>query len=129
MKTIATREKGTPCARTLINASTIVYRKSGIGLLIQFEELTEVGFGGKVLSNQPTRRPKTTTTTNHDDDHEPRRRPHRTTVNGQLSTYVSNGRVEPIVASGYIWVLLEQDKDRIVSKYTRGKIHSKTYPS
>jgi len=31
--------------------------------------------------------------------------------------------------SGYTWILLEQDADRIVSKYTRGKIHSKTYPS
>jgi hypothetical protein len=30
--------------------------------------------------------------------------------------------------SGYIWILLEQDKDRIVSKCTRGKIYSKTYP-
>ena len=38
---------------------------------------------GKVLSNQPN---------------------DGTTDNGQLTTYVSNGRPEPIVASGYIWI-------------------------
>jgi hypothetical protein len=41
---------------------------------------------------------------------------------------LSNGRVRPIAASGYIWIPLEQDKDRIVSKYTRGRIHSKLAP-
>jgi len=46
--------------------------------------------------------------TNHDDDHDGR----RLTDN---YPFASNGRLKPITASGYIWVLLEQDKDRIES--------------
>jgi len=34
--------------------------------------------------------------------------------------YAFNVRLKPIAASGYIWIPLEQDKDRIVSKYYEG---------
>lgn len=51
--------------------------------------------------------------------------PHQPTNDGRrlMDNYphASNRRLKPKAALGHIWILLEQDKDRIVSKYTQGR--------